>query len=247
MAVPGADKAIENLMRWAERDEWIEYRDSVFAEHFEFVDEEFEKNVDDIFGVLGESAYMVAGVALEDFFTARFGDEAEHNVLDDYLKRRGWRENVPVRRYLEALRDSVISLYEVVDVDPGRRVTVRDLVAESEPVAATEKTWSPAMAPGDRFAARLVVVNRKPYLTKGVLQFHHEAVDEIISALDKMGEHLGPPLREEIANRGVTPDIEKGDMRALLLAYAGPRMLTRAWLIEELAEVLGDDADAEEK
>ena len=38
---------------------------------------------------------MVYGFVLEDFFTARFGEEGELNVVDDYLKRRGWREKVP--------------------------------------------------------------------------------------------------------------------------------------------------------
>jgi hypothetical protein len=32
---------------------------------------------------------------------------------------------VPAKRYLEALRDSVATLYEVVDLDPRHRMTVR--------------------------------------------------------------------------------------------------------------------------
>jgi hypothetical protein len=39
---------------------------------------------------------------LEDFFAARFGEEGELNVVDDYLKRRGWREKVPAKHYLRA-------------------------------------------------------------------------------------------------------------------------------------------------
>ena len=62
-----------------------------------------------------------------EFFTARFGDDGKANIVDDYLRRRGWRETAPARRYLEALSDSTVSLYEVVDIDRGRSVTVRDL------------------------------------------------------------------------------------------------------------------------
>ena len=53
-----------------------------------------------------ESVGVLRVFILEDFFTARFGEQGERNVIDDYLKRRGWRESVPARRYLEALRDS---------------------------------------------------------------------------------------------------------------------------------------------
>ena len=47
------------------------------------------------------------------------------NVIDDYLKRRGWRESVPAKRYLQAHKKSVMSLYEVTETRPGRCLSSR--------------------------------------------------------------------------------------------------------------------------
>ncbi|MCY4480359.1 MAG: hypothetical protein OXB97_10725 [Rhodospirillales bacterium] len=41
---------------------------------------------------------------VEDFFNGSFGGDGEVNVIDDYLKRRGWREPVPAGRHLRAAK-----------------------------------------------------------------------------------------------------------------------------------------------
>jgi hypothetical protein len=139
MRIPGADQAIGNLIKWSEKDEWAPYRQQVFAEHFEVILERFAVSEREIVDLLDEAFGMVCGFVLEDFFTARFGEKGELNVVDDYLKRRGWREKVPAKRYLEALRDSVATLYEVVDLDPGHSMTVRDVILGGDPVSVEEK------------------------------------------------------------------------------------------------------------
>ena len=102
---------------------------------------------------------------LEDFFTARFGAQGERHVVDDCLRRRGWRESVPARRYLEALRDSTVSPYEVVDIVPGHSVTVRDLIHGGGPVRVEERRGSQPAALWDRLAARIVAVQGKNRFT----------------------------------------------------------------------------------
>jgi hypothetical protein len=37
----------------------------------------------------------------------------EQNAIEDYLQRRGWKDPVPVKRYLKALRGSIMSLYAI--------------------------------------------------------------------------------------------------------------------------------------
>jgi hypothetical protein len=98
MRIPGADQAIGNLIKWSEKDEWAPYRQQVFAEHFEVILERFAASEREIVDLLDEVFGMVCGFVLEDFFTARFGEKGELNVVVDYLKRRGWREKVPAKR-----------------------------------------------------------------------------------------------------------------------------------------------------
>jgi hypothetical protein len=54
---------------------------------------------------------VLTACAVEDFLT-RSHDKDGRNVVDDYLKRRGWKESVTNKRYMQALRDSKMSLYE---------------------------------------------------------------------------------------------------------------------------------------
>jgi len=56
----------------------------------------------------------VWGCAFEDFLTRELNDG--RNIVDDYLKRRGWKESASARAYMSALRTSVVSLYEVSDI-----------------------------------------------------------------------------------------------------------------------------------
>ena len=125
MCIPSIDRATHSLVQWAARGEWDALQREFFDTHFEPVTDGLDLP-DDAFEVLpDEGAGMLSVFVLEEFFTARFGAHGEFNVVDDYLKRRGWRESVPAKRYLEALRDSTLSLYEVIDIVCGRHMTVR--------------------------------------------------------------------------------------------------------------------------
>ena len=125
MRIAGSKQAINNLVKWSARDDWILYYEEVSAHHLDSIMDKFDVTTEELAEILGDGFDMVFGVILEDFFATRFGDDGELNVIDDYLKRRGWREKVPAKRYLAAIRDSVISLYEVVGFDPGKTADER--------------------------------------------------------------------------------------------------------------------------
>ena len=235
MRVPGADQAIANLIKWSAKDEWSRYQAQLFDEHFRIVEQRFDISRQEIGDLLGEAYGMVFGFVLEDFFTTRFGDEGERNVIDDYLKRRGWREMVPAKRYLETLRDSVASLYEVVDLDPGHSMTVRDLILGGDPVTIEEKLGSESAAPWDRIAGRIVTVNKKPYFTGGLLLLPHHVADDVVSAVEKMAERLKKELRKEAIKQDKQTEINDRHARELLLSGSiACRLFTLPWLIDAL-------------
>ena len=217
MRIPGADKAIANLVKWAARDEWEGLQLELYAVHIDRVADALDMSADDIAELLGDSALMLHVFIAEDFFTAGFGEDDELNLIDDYLKRRGWREAVSARRYLEALRDSHVSLYEIVDVDPGRSVTVRDLILGGEAVTVTEKLGSESLGRWDRVAARIVSVNGKEHFTGGILQFSHEASQELLSAFDKMAEQMKEELLEVAEETGDDATIELESVRRVIV------------------------------
>ena len=59
----------------------------------------------------GDGSTLLFCCIMDDFMTQQF-DVAGGNVVDIYLKRRGWKETARSRAYLKAVRWSVMSLYE---------------------------------------------------------------------------------------------------------------------------------------
>ena len=237
MRIAGRDQAIGNIVKWSARDDWAPYREQVFAEHLDSIADNFDLTGQELAETLGDAFDMLYGVILEDFFAARFGDDGDINVIDDYLKRRGWREKVPAKRYLTAIRDSVISLYEVVDLDPGRAMTVRDMIRGGDPVIVEEKMGSESAARWDRIAARLVTVNNKPCFTGGMLLLSHEASNKFLSVFEETTKAFRTKLRREAKKQGENPEIAPEAVKALLLESSGPRLFTQAWLIDALWQI----------
>ena len=238
MRIPGIDKATANLFKWATRDEWEGQRLEVYAAHFDPVLDALDMSGDDIAELLGDAAIMVHIFIAEDFYTARFGEEDEQNVVDDYLKRRGWREGVPARRYLEALRDSVVSLYEIVDIDPGRSITVRDLILGGEAVTVNEKQASQSLARWDRLAARIVTVNGKEHFTGGILQFRHEAAQRVLSVFDEMAERMKEELQEAAEESGEDAAIELEAVRRVIVGgLPCAPIFSEHWMIDTITQL----------
>jgi hypothetical protein len=79
-----------------------------------------------------------ATAAFEDFATRTY--DGRGNVIDAYLAGPGRREPGEARAWLKALRKSAPSLYEVADVQPGRTLTLRDLMRGHPPVIMPDHT-----------------------------------------------------------------------------------------------------------
>ena len=95
------DKATDRLLRWSEREEWAQRHLELRALHFACLGEmlaELGLPEDALDALPGEATDMLDVFIVEDFFTAWFGEREELNVVDDYLERRGWREQAPVTR-----------------------------------------------------------------------------------------------------------------------------------------------------
>ena len=123
------------------------------------------------------SASVVWGCAFEDFLACDFDDGS--NIVDDYLKRRGWKESVANKRYITALRSSVMSLYEVSDIVRDQSFLARDLLRGGEPVRVSEKSATHSLKPWDRLAARVVRVGPRVEMAGGALPFSHELGERI--------------------------------------------------------------------
>src|SRR6516164_78618 len=101
--------SLQGLMKWLTRDEWRDRFAEVYDHHLLPACRRTGLDAEEVMAILGENWFMttVWGGAFEDFLTREGADG--RNIVDDYLKRRGWKESASTRAYMSALRTSVMS------------------------------------------------------------------------------------------------------------------------------------------
>src|SRR5882757_8228059 len=189
---------LEGLIKWSTRDRWADRFERVFEEHVLPTCDETDLEIDDIVATVGEDLFMstVWACAFEDFLTREFDDGG--NAIDNYLKRRGWKETASVRTYMAALRNSTMSLYEVSDIVRDTSFRARDLVRGGEPVLISERAATRTLKPWDRIAARVVQVGPRTQISGGVLTFEHETSEAFIETVHNF-EKLSSQEKRELA------------------------------------------------
>jgi hypothetical protein len=185
MSAPGSDRAIASITKWAGRDEWRERLELIIDAHFGPVLAALDLPVEDLPERLGDAFPGLFGCVLEDFLTCDFGPD-QRSIVEDYLKRRGFKERAPVKSYLRALQRSVMSAYQVVAAAPGSHLVLRDLIRDGEPIRVEDKAGGQSLAPADHLAARLLPINGKTYLSSGVLCLPAGRAQELVKDIRRL-------------------------------------------------------------
>jgi hypothetical protein len=175
---------LDGLIRFIGRDDvWRERMADVLDEHVAPAMEEFEVDFEELGEILGESWPMVLwGCAFEDFLGRTYGTDGE-NIVDLYLKRRGWKETALNRAYIAGLRDAAVSLYEVSEIKRGESMVLRNLLTDEAPVTVREKSATQSLNPWGRIAVRVVPQRDYHVISGALLPFSLEAVDLLIDGM----------------------------------------------------------------
>lgn len=234
-------RAIDGLMKWLRREDWNTPFLEVFEAHLGRACDNWDVDTEDLVSLIGAERFMTLwGCAFEDFLTRETPEGS--NIVDDYLKRRGWKESASTKAYLKGLRDSVMSLYEVSDIVPGESFLARDLVRGGEPVRVSERSGTQYLKPWDRVAARIVAMPTKTVMGGGLLRFDHETSETLLGMLQR-AESAAPANAAELARR--LPDgfedfaamLGKDLSASDLLGRAAP-VFTTMWLDDALRAVI---------
>ncbi len=144
--MPSSD-SLSGLMKWLAKEPWRGAFLDVLDRHVgRALDEHDISDFDELGGLIGlDWAMTLWGCAFEDFLTKDV--EGAGNIVDDYLKRRGWKESARNKAYMAGLRGSMMSLYEVSDIQPGRSFLARDLIHGGESVRVSERTATKTLKP----------------------------------------------------------------------------------------------------
>ena len=177
-----SSKSLAGLLKWLRHDEWRDALDELLDHHIGFACAKANVSSDELPGIVGDHHSAVLwGCVFEDLLAREFDDG--RNIVDDYLKRRGWKESASNRAYITALRSSVMSLYEISDIVPEESFLARDLVRGGEPVRVSERSGTRHLKPWDRMAARIVRSGSRTEMAGGALPFGHEASEAVLGAL----------------------------------------------------------------
>jgi hypothetical protein len=216
---------LSGLIKFLKREDWADRLDMVLSEHFGPALGEYGIEFEELDDLISEQWVMTLwGCAFEDLLTQAFEPD-DANLVDTYLKRRGWNEKAPNKAYMKALRHSVMSLYEVSEIAPGQSMLARDMLREGEPVLVTERSATRSLRQWDRIGARIVTVNGRNILAGGVLAFSHQASEALLDGIAGL-----------LAEGGIEAlDAADAD---IMLSEIAP-MFTSAWLFDTLGKSLG--------
>ncbi len=231
--------SLAGLTKFIRRDEWREAFHQLLERHMAPACAKADVSIDELLEVVGDHHTTVLwGCVFEDFLTRSLDDG--RNVVDDYLKRRGWKESASNKAYITALRSSVMSLYEISDIVRDQSFLARDLVRGGEPIRVSERSGTRYLKPWDRMAARLVQVGPRTEMAGGAMAFDFETGEVALQALRRAGRKARAGV-DEFARK-----IEEGIDSALLaealtdteLLRASAFLFTNIWLDDLLQRTL---------
>ena len=231
--------ARSGLIKWLRREPWGNAFGELLERHLGPACDQADVPLDQLSNVIGDHwAMTLWGCAFEDFLTREI--EGAGNIVDDYLKRRGWNEKATNKAYMGALRSSVISLYEASDIRPGESFLARDLIRGGEPVRVIERTATHTLKPWDRIAARLVEMRGKTTLGGGVLPFEHELSESLIAALGRILARAPEELADLIADLDMklSPEASASVIAETEMLRLAAPMVSTYWLNDTLQRVL---------
>jgi len=137
-------------------------------------------------------------------FDYKVNPEKEETFIDIYMNNNTLKDNEAV--LLNSLKDSVISLYEVLSVAKDKRILLKDLLMDSEH-ELRDKALTRGLNKGDIFATRLLALDGKTCMSGCVYPYTVTDKKTVLTYVDKQ-------FRRYIKN--VKPD---GSMRDFLKDY----------------------------
>ena len=233
-------RSLDGLIKWLTRDEWDSSFGEILDHHFTPACDKAGIEVDEAVSLLGQDWFLttVWGSAFEDFLTREVADG--RNIVDDYLKRRGWKESASAKAYMRALRNSVISLYEVSNVVLDTSFLARDLVRGGEPVLISERAATRSLKQWDRIAARVVTLGSQTVISGALLPFSQEASEQLLKILHSTSKRAiqeKHKLADLIKCDPDHPSITNAISDSALLQVAAPAVTT-VWLTDILDRMM---------
>lgn len=229
------------LFRWTNRDDWREAVANHRDVSVNMILEISGLTEDELFDRLGQGLAELLLVWVElDFLTTVRVDGL--NPVDEYLERRGFKESTGNRALMQTVRNSVPSLYEIVEKRPDGCYRLQDLLRDGDPVEVVASL--PEGAVGTVVALRVVVAMGRLQCVGPPLPFPTAVMAQ---TLDHFRESLATVDIGSGGTSAPVPDLTDVDRR---LRAIGPAFVL-IWILSIVVALKaerkhGDDVDADD-
>jgi hypothetical protein len=199
--------------------EWRDRFGQLLGEHLDPTLEAFGLTTDTLITLLGKDRVAILwGCVVEDLMTRNAGADLR-NVVDDYLGHAGRDERDVNRAYMFAVRRSVMSLYEVIEMVPGKGLVIHDAIRDLGPVRVHQETRTRTLAAGDWIAARCIPDGEGYSITGSLLGLTSEASNRLLDQMRSVATQLG---------LGTLDSMEDHQLRLCTPIF------TQAWLLDTI-------------
>ncbi len=215
-----SSNSVSGLIKWLGKNPW---RDAFLETLNQHVEPILEKHCLSDFDDLGSLvsphwAMTIWGCAFEDFLTKSFSENGF--MVDDYLKRRGWKESARDRAYIAGLKTSVMSIYEASYIQPGKSFLARDLIRGGDPVQITEHTATKTIKPWDRLAMRIIDLRKTKVIGGGLLPFDLDISEQLLAEINNSTN------RDSVDIRKHAPIFSQYFLEAMITPISDPNIST---------------------
>lgn len=149
--------------------------------------------LEDISGFLGEEAFeQIYPVMLEFFFTNIYeGEDGTWNMIDAFLAASDAEALTQNERsYLQALRQSVMSVYEVTSVELDQGATVRDMVRGGDSFFVSERMMTHSIAKWDCMGVRVLDMGTHYVFSGAGVRLARSRAEALAPELKKMRDMI---------------------------------------------------------
>jgi len=167
--------------------------------------------------------------AVEFFLSNEYpGDSGTWNAIDFFLKKRGPFLPSQDRMYLKGLRDSHMSLYEVIDVKLNQSLTLRDLLEENQPlITLKEKRGTHFICQWDLVGARVVKTPIAHLLAGGNLLLSRDAANEAKEVIHQITKVM-------MSKKNLRFFQEETKDPVLMIKKMWVKEIAQAWFMEQM-------------
>ena len=230
MTINIPESVMDGISKWMKRGRWPEHLEVVSDEHIHaYCDLHDLDNFDELAEKIGQHRVnALFDMVLMDFLSRETEDG---NIVAQFLRRRGWKEKAITKAYLEGIRCSVMSIYEVSDIRPGESFLARDLIRGRDPILVEERLATKNMVQWERFAMRIVEVNGHNIIAGSLLPYNPLLVEQVTDNVSRCAVESESMVEELFEGNDNYHEISIKEMALYMALVAAAPLFSEEWLV----------------